>query len=255
MSQGFPLFLDNSKVTNARSESFQVSFSPPLILGNDSYELALNKAFIWYSFYNISSEYNNTTASYSPDNGVTYKPLNILPGQYSIEQLNDRIHSIMKANGDYTVSVNGDVYDINITPDFSTLKIQISISNNYRLDLTGSDLNLLLGFDKIIVTSTQLGANVANINNGVNSIKISCDILTGSYDNSANSNVLHSFSPTTSPGSQMVENVNNLIFIPVIPARTISSIRMTITDQNNRVLNLNGEPVSYYLYLRKVPKY
>jgi hypothetical protein len=224
-------------------------------LGNDLYELALNKAFIWYSFYNISPEYNNTTSSYSPDNGVTYKPLNILPGQYSIEQLNDRIHSIMKANGDYTVTVNGDVYDINITADFSTLKIQISISNNYRLDLTGSDLNLLLGFDKIIVTSTQLGSRVANINNGVNSIKISCDILTGSYDNSANSNVLYSFSPTSSPGSQIVVDVNNLIFIPVIPARTISSIRMTITDQSGRILDLQNEPVSYFLYMRKVQKY
>ena len=255
MSSGFPLFLDSSKLTNARSQDFSISFSPPLILGNDLYELALNKAFIWYSFYNISPEYNNTTSSYSPDNGVTYKPLNILPGQYSIEQLNDRIHSIMKANGDYTVTVNGDVYDINITADFSTLKIQISISNNYRLDLTGSDLNLLLGFDKIIVTSTQLGSRVANINNGVNSIKISCDILTGSYDNSANSNVLYSFSPTSSPGSQIVVDVNNLIFIPVIPARTISSIRMTITDQSGRILDLQNEPVSYFLYMRKVQKY
>ncbi len=254
MSQGFPLFLDSSKLTNARSQDFQVSFSPPLILGNDSYELALNKAFIWYSFYNISSEYSNTTSAYSPDNGVTYYPLEILPGQYSIDQLNDRIHSIMKANGDYTVSVSGDVFDINITADFSTLKVQISISNNYRLDLTLSDLNLLLGFDKIIVTSTQLGSLVANINNGINSIKISCDILTGSYDNSSNSNVLYSFSPTSSPGSQIVIEAKNLIFIPVIPARTISSIRMTVSDQTGRILDLHGEPCSYFLYMRKIPK-
>ena len=65
MSSGFPLHLDSSKLTNAKSHDFQISFSPPLILGNDPYELALNKAFIWYSFYNSAAEYNNNFIIFS----------------------------------------------------------------------------------------------------------------------------------------------------------------------------------------------
>jgi hypothetical protein len=250
MSNGFPIMFDSSKLTNVNSSDFSINFSPNLFLGDGRWEMALIKAFMWYSFYNIDTQYENTTASYSPDNGGTWKDIDILPGQYSIEQLNDRIHAIMKDNGDYTNTVNGDVFDINILADYSTLKIQITISNNYRLDLTGSDLNLLLGFDKIIVTSTQLGSDVANINNNVNSIKINCDILTSSYDNSSNSNCLYSFSPNSGPGSQIVVESSKLIFIPVIPARTISSIRVTITDQTNRVLDLHDEPVTIFAYLR-----
>lgn len=257
-SAGFPLNIDSSKLNNVNTADFQTLFSAPLFLGDDRWELALEKALIWYSFYNIDPQYNNTYARYSPDNGVTWKDLNIIPGQYSIDQLNDRIHSIMLTNGDYTTSVSGNIFDINILADFSTLKVEITISNNYQLDLTASNLNLLLGFNSIIVTSSQFGANVANINNDINSLKISCDIITSSYDSSSNSNILYVFSPTisnsTGPGSQIFVIPNNLIFIPVIPSRTISSIRIRIVDNLDRAINLHNQPTTYWLYLRKVPK-
>lgn len=239
------LVLDSSKLNNANSANFEVIFSPKLDLSDGPWEMALVKAFMWYSFYNIDTEFNNTTASYSPDAGVTWKNFTILSGQYSIEQLNDRIQSIILANGDNPANIS-------ILADFSTLKIQIVVAGGYQLDLSISDLNLLLGFDKIIVTSTQLGSNVANINNGVNAIKISCDILTGSYDNSANSNVLYVDSPNSGPGSQIQWSVGERLYIPVIPQRYIQSIRTTFTDQSNRQLNLQNEPTTIWVHLRKM---
>jgi len=96
----------------------------------------------------------------------------------------------------------------------------------------------------MIVTSTQLGANVANINNGINSLKIACDILTGSYDNNANSNTLYVFSPNSGPGTQINIDVNPPLFIPVRNTRTINSIRMQLVDNQNCTVVLNGEPVT-----------
>jgi len=104
------------------------------------------------------------------------------------------------------------------------------------------------------VTSTQLGANVANINNGINSLKITCDILTSSYDNNANSNTLYVFSPNSGPGTQINISVNPPLFIPVRQSRTINEIRMRLVDNQNRTVALNGEPVTYLLYLRKISK-
>lgn len=239
------LVLDSSKLNNVNTADFVVNFSPKLELGDGPWEMALVKAFMWYSFYNIDTEFNNTTARYSPDGGVTWKSFTILSGQYSIEQLNDRIQSIILSNGDNPANIL-------ILADFSTLKIQIVLVGGYQLDLTVSDLNLLLGFDKIIVTTTQLGSNVANINNGVNAIKISCDILTSSYDNSANSNVLYVDSPNTGPGSQIQWTQSERVYIPVIPQRYIQSIRTTFTDQTGKILNLQGESTTIWVHLRKM---
>lgn len=245
MSRGFPIVFDSSKLTNVDTADFSVVFSPNLMLSDGKWELALVKAFMWYSFYNVDTQYNNTTARYSPNGGVTWKAINIIPGQYSIEQLNERIQNIILSNGD--VSSN-----ISILADFSTLKIQIVVLGGYQLDLTVSDLNLLLGFDKIIVTSTQLGSNVANINNDINAIKISCDILTSSYDNTANSNVLWVDSPNSGPGTQIIFESKKLIYIPVIQQRSIANVKITFTDQLNRKLNLHGEPTTIFCYLREV---
>lgn len=245
MSRGFPIVFDSSKLNNVDTGDFQITFSPPLFLGDARWEMALVKAFMWYSFYNIDSQYNNTTAKYSPDAGLTWKNIDILAGQYSIDQLNERIQSIISANGDNPANIQ-------ILADFSTLKIQIILSGGYQLDLTVSDLNLLLGFDKVIVTTSQLGSDVANINNDINAIKISCDILTSSYDNSANSNVLWVDSPNSGPGTQIKFEANKLIYIPIIPQRSISSVRITFTDQLNRKLNLHGEPTSIFAYIRPI---
>lgn len=251
---GIPITLDSSSLINATSQDFEVVFNPPLFLGDDKYELGLVRALLWYSFYNISPQYNNTTARYSPDGGTTWKSFTILSGQYTIDQLNSRIQSIMLANGDYTPSLSGNIFNISISADFSTLSVLITVSNNYQLDLTISDLNLLLGFNKIIVTTTQLGNTVANINNGINSLKISCDILTGSYDNNANSNTLYVFTPTSGPGTQINIQPPTLLFIPVRNSRAINSIRMRLLDNLNRTIDLNGEPITYLLYLRRVSK-
>lgn len=240
---GIPLTIDSSTLNTSTPQDVTVLFQPPLILGSDEYELGLIKVMLWYAWYNISPQYNNTTLRYSPDAGVTWKTITIISGQYSIDELNSRIQSLIVANGDVGTNVS-------IVADFSTLKIQIVLLGGYQVDLTQGNLYNLLGFTPIIVTSTQLGANPANINNDINSLKITCDILTGSYDNNVSSNTLYVFSPNSGPGTQINITVNPPLFIPVRNTRTINSIRITLVDNLNRTINLNGQPVTYLLYLR-----
>lgn len=244
--------LDSTMVPTQTSHNFMIQYLRPIQI-NETWEMALIKTNLWYSWYNVSVEYNNNIIRYN--NGALWRSNITIPnGQYTITQLNDYLHSIMKTNGDYTVVGGIDTFDINILPNFSTLHVDIVITNSYKLDLTLSDFNLLLGFTQIIVSSTQEGANVANINRDINSIQLHCNVAAGSYENTIDSNILYSFVPNSPPGSNIEVNPQpKLIYLPLRRRDIINEISIYFTDNLNRPLNLNGEPVSVLLHFRKAP--
>lgn len=241
--------LDSSLVSSQLSHDFTIEYSNPIII-DDEWEAALIKCNLWYSWYNISDEFNNNTLRYN--NGVGWKDVTITNGQYTITQLNDYLHVVMKANGDYTVVGGVDTFNINLLPNFSTLKVIIQISNSYQLDLTVSDLYLLLGFQSIVVTTSQEGYKTANINRDINSIQIHSDLVEGSFENAVNSNILYSFVPNQPPGSNVeVIPQPSLIYLPLRKKNLIDRIRVYLTDNLNRTINVNGEPVSVLIHLRQ----
>jgi hypothetical protein len=86
----------------------------------------------------------------------------------------------------------------------------------------------------------------------VNSLLIHCDIINQSYINSDTSDVLYSFVPNSAPGSNIqVQPKPSMIYLPLKIPDFIYKIRMYITDQLNRTVNFNGEPITYMLHLRK----
>lgn len=235
-----------------RTHDFSVTYSRPIDISDGIYQVALQKLNLWYSFYNIAEQYNNNTFKYY--DGTTWKDVIITDGQYSINQLNDALHRIMDANGDSTTDpVTGQpLYDVKIVPNFSTLRVRIEVSNSYEVDLTVSDLNDLLGFDKIIVDSTQEGSKVANINRGINTLQLHCDIISSSYQNEITTDLLYSFVPNTPPGSNIEIAPRHEIYLPIRIPYQIRNIRIYITDQLQRPVDLNGEPVSVLLSIKKI---
>lgn len=239
---------------NTQTDNFRVVFNQPLNLeGEGGYEIALLQAKLWYSWYNISAENGNNLMRYSTDAGLTWKNVTFPDGQYEISQINDYLHRIMKNNGDYFVNGSGqDDWNIDILANFSTLKVQVDIvsGSNYQLDLASSKIYTLLGFAQIVVTTSQSGTNIANINNDINSLSIETDVVSGTYNNGLAGNVLWTFVPTTAPGTNIDINIINPVYIPV-SANRIQSISMRIIDNLGRRVNLNSQPVTYLLALRK----
>lgn len=244
-----------------QTDDFTIEFPSPINLAGSPYEMALIKLNLWYSWYNISSVKGNNILRYH--NGALFRPNIIIPdGQYTLDQLNDLLHDEMKANGDFTVSAFGvDEYDIEITPNFATLRTNILITGvpSYQLDLTVSTLNLLLGWTSIIVTDANDGdgQNVANINDDINSIIAHCDVIAGngSYSNSVKSDVLHSFVPNSIPGTNIDVDPQHKIYLPLnVRENQVSSIRVRITDNLDRRLDFNNEPVTWLLHIRRAAK-
>ena len=252
------LQLSNSGATNYPSDDFTINGMSVDISDNGqggSYYIGLVRLLFWYSYYNISTEFQNNTLKYTSDGGLSWKTVTYPNGQYTISQINDTLHTAMKSNGDYYYNIqNIESYHINIIPNYSTLKVRVELSDpNFRVDFTSGDLNLLLGFEKIIVTTTQEGYKVANINRDINSLAIKCSIAQGSYNNQISDNILYTFVPSGSPGTNLDIVPNEILYLPIQNTKMITSIRISLVDQLNRRINLQGEPLSVLLSIKKFP--
>jgi len=247
------LTLDSSTIPNQPSQDFTVFFPDSLSVKDGPYELCLVKANLWYSYYNISAAMGNNVIKYTTNTPAT-RTVTFPDGNYTITQINEYLQAFMVTQGDYAVVAGENVYYIDIEPNYTTIKVTITLSNSYTIDLTQSTFNLLLGWTAAVYnfTGTQSGALPANINNGINTILIHCDAVNGSYQNSVVSDVLYSFVPNVPPGSNM-EWIpqTKFIYLPVKIPDFIYRIRMYITDQMNRPINFNGQPVTYLLQLQK----
>src|SRR5690349_12713462 len=84
----------------AYSDDFSVAFAPAMRLAGN-WQLALVNATMWYSWYNISPDYNNQTIKYY--NGSVWKTVIIPAGLYGINDINAYLQSVMLANNDVTI--------------------------------------------------------------------------------------------------------------------------------------------------------
>lgn len=247
MAETYLVISSESRIAGENSDDFTATFSPAIsIPGN--YVLALESLTMWYSYYNISAAANNQTFRYY--NGVVWKDIIITPGLYTIEALNVFLQTAMANNGDYTVGPPPS-YFISVLPNYNTFKTRITISGGYQVDLTVGSLRTLLGFDSKIVTATEESSANVNITNGIERLAIKCDVISGSYSAGNLSTVLYTFPVDVPPSSQIQISPNRLIFLPVTTSGYLNRMRIQIVDQLGRRVDLNGEPVTVSLVLRR----
>lgn len=235
------------------TSDFRTTFQTPIPLSDQGgapiqYEVALINHNSWYSFPNISdAEYGNALFTYN--NGVIDKNFIIPEGTYTFDALNDYIQAQITALGD--VGTN-----IDFTPNFATLRTTLTIAGGYSVDFAGSNLYLLFGFSAAQAAApiavTTISDNVADITNGVDSLLIRMDILSGTYDNQGAANVLYTYVPDKPPGSNIFVNPNTPVYVSMNLYNDLTNFRIYITDQQNRRVNFRGETISYLLSFKPV---
>jgi len=221
----------------------------PIILPDYDFEIALVNLETWYSFTNVTS--SNNLFKYSVDGGRNWKLITIETGSYELEAINDEIQRLMKANGDWDSDSNA--YYITVSPNTSTLKSIIDVTNAYyKIDFTiPNSLRTILGFDaKILSQGHNISDYIVNIID-FNSIFVNCDCITGSYVNGISSPVIYSFGPKVSPGYRIVENPVNLIYLP-LNRKTLSEISIWITDQTGGSIDFRGENITCRFHVRNI---
>ena len=235
-------------IVSSNKTNFNTRFNPKLELDKDKvYEIALVNLETYYSFPNIDE--TNNVFVYSHDQGQTWTKIKIPTGSYEIDDLNNTIRFEMEKAGHYD-EVNNDSY-ISISANSNTLKSILIIESGYQVDFNHQ--NSLAKILRFTGTKYEEGfhesENVVNILR-INSILVNIDIISGSYVNGTTKSTIYSFFPKVSPGYKIIESPVNLVYLP-ITLDTIDSLNVTITDQDDHLLNLRNEKLTIRLHIRE----
>ena len=234
----------------ANSHDFSINFQNLVLPGqqNDRYELALVSANIWYSWYNISTSYVNNTFYYN--NGTVDQTVLIPNGIYKISELIKTIEDGIVSNGDTKTNIE-------IIANFNTGRIEISLLNKYTVNFTQGTLYEIVGFDNTSILNLNqkyISPHPGDINRGVTDISVNCNLVDSSYSNGESSQTLYSFSPNTSPYNLLTIQPSEKVYCQIHAhgGDAIPNMRIFITDNKNRIIDLNNEPTSFLFHLRKV---
>ena len=237
-----------SILVSGNETKLSTRFNPPLQLDpKKKYEIALINLETYHSIPNVDA--TNNYFRYSPDNQVTWFDIHLPVGSYDIVDLHQTLVQKMKANGHYDDA--NEQAKITISANTSTLKSLLVIAENFAVDFReNTSLNSVLGFNNQVYESgSHDSEQVVNIMQ-INSVFVKTDVIGGSYVNGQTRNVIYNFYPDVSPGYKILQNPNNLVYLPVI-LDTISSVVVELTDQNFKQLNLRGENLTIRFHLRE----
>lgn len=85
--------------------------------------------------------------------------------------------------------------------------------------------------------------------NSVNTIRIECNLVSGSYVNNKAVHTIHEFAPTVPPGYKIIEVPRNVIYLPV-NVKQITSIIVRLVDQDDNLINFRKELITVRLHLK-----
>ena len=234
-------------VSDSKSR-FKTKITPTLQLDRDKeYEIVLVNLETYYSFPNIDE--SNNVFVYSPDNGNSWVKIKIRKGSYEIDDINNIIYHEMEKTGHHN-PINEDYY-INISTNSNTLKSVLILEKDYQVDFNHQNsIAKVHGFtDSNYTGGFHESENVVNILS-INSILVNIDIISGSYINGTTKNTVYSFFPKVSPGYKITELPVNLVYLP-ITLDTIDSLEVSITDQDDHLLNLINEKLRIKFHIRE----
>lgn len=213
------------------------SIFPPYDVSDGEYEIALVDLATYNTIPNIEKD-KNDKFYYKFNNNE--KVITINEGTYEI----DDIYVYLKGKFDSGVQFS-------LFPNNNTLKAEIE--TNVEIDFTKPhNIGSLLGFKSQVLKpgkhSSDRPEGVEIIQ--VNTIRVECSIARGSYQNGAESHVLHEFFPQVGVGYKIVEAPTTLLYLP-LNVRSIHNITVSLKDQNDKLVNLRKEIVSIRLHVKK----
>ena len=205
-----------------RPGKFTVKFFPELFLENNKQHfLALDHLSMTASWHNIRPEYENNKLVISKDGGETWETITFPAGIFDYGDINELIHK--------RIGKTGDNYGISVLFDLTTYKVFIQLANGFQIDFTKSgNFNVLLGFEKKIVSSSEYGANISG----------------------KKSNVLYTFSTSTKTRSMPFEIQPYNYLWSKINTKTITEVTFWFTDDEDREVNLNDIDISLTVVIK-----
>lgn len=231
---------------------FEIRFQEPIVLNPKEapsreagerflprYEMQLSKITLYLDYPNVSDALQNRTLSYF--NGAVQRVLEIEEGSYTAETLNDEIHEMMRAQGDYTIVDGEDRFEINVEIDGDRGSVELTVGAGYSLDLTQGNLYELLGANKQVYTSGEY--EFINPNFLIyDQLYVMCDSVTDSYSylNGLRRPILASITPLGAP-QELIEVVSD-VWVEMRGSKQIDTLNIQIVDEKGEFIPLREFP-------------
>ena len=237
---------------NNTPQNFVTKFNIPIILDrNYQYVVGLNRIInMSFTWFNVNSSYDNQLIKYSSDNGSTFNDITFPAGVWNYTDFNTYIKDITKIVKD---GANNNEYPITLEFDNTTFRVTVTLANNYQLDLTASNFNELIGFEKEVLKSeNNVGPKVPNLSQDTDILNIHCDLINDSLVDGQDTDIIYSFSTSVlRPSYSFTLEPRRVTYNPT-NKNIIDSIRIHITDGKRRLIDLNGAETSFSLILTKI---
>lgn len=251
--------LSSNDLTTGNSSDFKIQLDRPIFLNEQrKYECALLSATIPYTWFNVTTALGNNTIAFSDNSGSSYSILTIPDGIYSFANLNSLFSQYQLQEG---LDLGTGIAQIQLVVNFNTGHVGFEFGTaTHFCDLAGSGsstFGLLCGFSQTQIDSplevdTQ-GENIADINNGIDRIRINTNLLIGTNSSivgSQFSNVLYSFTPDQGPFNLLEIAPLKIQYIET-PIREIRELHVYLTDNNNNPVDLADQITTYRIELRE----
>lgn len=211
------------------SSTLRCEVFPPFDVSKGDWEIGLVDLTTYNSIPNIERGVNDKF--YYGEN----KEITIPEGSYEIENLEE----LIKKHVSFRLNANN-----------NTLKAEMKCEEDVHFDKENT-IASLLGFKKEMYPKNKehISTNTINIIK-VNTIRVECNIVRGSFQNGKEGHILHEFYPTVEPGYKILVIPNPIIYLPVSVQR-VSNISVQLKDQNGDLVNFRDEVISLRLHLRK----
>ena len=221
------LILSSHSVKNKNGNKpgdFTIRYTNPIILDpNRQYELGLDRIVsMSFTWFNITQTLNNQKIRFSSDGGGNWTELILNPGVWNYVDFNNFIKEETR-----TGTANNPSYPITIEFDDTIFRTIITLAQNYQLDLTQSDFNDLIGFNKQILTKSEnIGDYIPNLSQDREILNIHCDLISDSLVDGDETDIIFSFSTSTlTPSFSFTQEPRRVQFSPV-NKNTINKIRI-----------------------------
>ena len=234
---------------NNKPENFVTRFNKPIVLdSNHEYEIGLNRIInMSFTWFNVNPGYGNQLIKYSDDNGSSFQNINFPSGVWNYSEFDEHIKEITKTGDD-----DDPTYPITLEFNSTTFRVTVTLETNYQLDLTHSNFNNLIGFDKkVLKDEVNIGPRVPNLSQDTDILNVHCDLVNTSLVDGEDSDIIYTFSTSVlQPSYSFTIEPRRVTYNP-INKQQISSIRIYISDGKRRLINLNGADTSFSLILKR----
>lgn len=223
-------------ITGKTSELKCTLFPPIDLSESPNWEMGFYDLATYNSIPNVEDNINNTI-HFQGDVTVT------LPtGSYELEDISKYIIDtlkIRKTNIKFHLSAN-----------VNTLKSEIFC--NREIDFTKpNSIAPLLGFKESILEHNKWHDSTDPVNIiKVNVIRITCNIVRGSYRDGVEGHVLHEFYPNVGPGFKIVEKPRTIKYLPINKQTSLSEFYIRLEDQKGHLVNFRGEYINLRVDIR-----